>query len=109
MPSIFQSKRAFAPFYDDIVAVEGQRQGRTVKTGGLAACVLDQGLDDAISEGDSDSIRRRYTIRIRASDWPDVFAPQRGDTLLLADGNERLSVLSVARSLGDIVMEARTC
>jgi hypothetical protein len=109
MPSIFQSKRAFAPFYDDIVSVEGQRQGRVVKTGGLMACVLDQGLDDAIGEGDADSTRRRYSVSIRTADWPDVFAPQRGDTVVLADGNERLSVLSVARSLGDIVMEARSC
>ena len=106
---LFDNPAAFAPFYDDVVAVEGTRTDRVLKTGPLAACVFDQGLDDPLADGDVSSVRRRYSISIRVADWPDTAPPQIGDTVLLADGNGRLSVLSVARSLGDIVMEARTC
>lgn len=107
--SLFDNPAAFAPFYDDTVAVEGTREGRVLKTGPLAACVFDQGLDDPIGEGDTASTRRRYTISIRFADWPDTFMPQNGDIVTLADGNGSLTVLSVARSLGDYVLEARSC
>lgn len=107
--SLFDNPRAFAIFYDTQVSVEGPRQGRVVKTGGLMACVIDLGLDDAVAEGDTSSTRHRYSVAVRQADWSDTLQPQVGDTVVFADGNGRLSVLSVASSLGDIVMEARSC
>ena len=107
--SLFDNPRAFAIFYDTQVSVEGPRQGRVVKTGGLMACVIDLGLDDAVAEGDTASTRHRYSVAVRQAEWPDTFYPQIGDTVLLAEEDGRLSVLSVARSLGDLVMEARSC
>lgn len=108
MKSIFQNPRAFAPFYDDRIAVEGARSGRTLKTGALPACVFDQGLDDPISDGGTSSTRRRYTINVKVSDWPDTTRPQTGDSIIMSDGT-RLSVMSVAVVMGDIAMEARSC
>lgn len=108
MISIFHNPAAFAPFYDDVVAVEGAA-GRPLRTGPLAACVLDQGLDDPVAEGGVASARRRFTVSIRVADWPASRPPQIGDVVILADGDVRLSVLSAARSHGDFVMEARTC
>ena len=107
--SLFDNPRAFAIFYDTMVAVEGTRQGRVLKTGGLMACVIDLGLDDAVAEGDTASTRQRFSVAVRQADWPDTLQPQVGDNIIFADGNGRLSGLSVARSLGDIVMEARSC
>ena len=63
MKSLFDNPRAFAPFYDDRIAVEGSRSGRTLKTGPLPACVFDQGLDDPISDGGTSSTRRRVRAR----------------------------------------------
>lgn len=108
MKSLFDNPRAFAPFYDDLVTVEGSRSGRTLKTGPLPACVFDQGLDDPISDGGTSSTRRRYTVNVPVGDWPETTRPQGGDIITLADGS-RLSVMSVAVVMGDFAMEARTC
>ena len=106
--SLFDNPRAFAPFFDDLVSVEGRRGSRTVQTGAIPACVLDEGLDDTLQDGATSTTRRRYSIRIRVVDWPDTEPPKEGDYVLLADGT-RLSVMSKSRDLGDYIMEARTC
>ena len=108
MKSRFDNPRAFAPFYDDCVAVEGARGSRTLKTGALSACVFDQGLDDPLSDGATSTNRRLYTVTIREADWSDESAPRIGDVITLADG-ARISVKSIVRSHGDFVLEARTC
>ena len=108
MKSLFDNPRAFAPFYDDRIAVEGSRSGRTLKTGPLPACVFDQGLDDPLSDGGISASRRRYSINVPVGDWPDTTRPQAGDIVTLSDGS-RLSVMSVAVVMGDFAMEARTC
>lgn len=108
MKSLFDNPRAFAPFYADSIAVEGSRSGRTLKTGPLPACVFDQGLDDPISDSGTSSTRRRYTINVPVSEWPETTRPQTGDVITLSDGS-RLSVMSVAVVMGDFAMEARSC
>ena len=108
MKSRFDNPRAFAPFFDDIVAVEGPRGSRPLKTGALNACVLDQGLDYPLADDVTSTNRRLYTVTIREADWPDESAPRIGDVITLADCT-RISVKSVARSHGDFVLEARTC
>lgn len=108
MKSLFDNQCAFAPFYDDLVSVEGRRGSRTVQTGALPACVLDEGLDDTLQDGSTSTTRRRYSISIRVADWPDTEPPREGYSVLLADGT-RLSVMSVSRPLGDYQLEARTC
>ncbi len=108
MRSMFDNPRAFAPFYDDRIAVEGSRSGRTLKTGSMPACVFDQGLDDPISDGGTSSTRRRYTINVPVCRWPETIRPRGGDIITLSDGS-RLSVMSVAVVMGDFAMEARTC
>lgn len=108
MSGLFHNPRAFAPFFDDLVAVEGRRGARTVKTGALPACVLDEGLDEPLQDASTSTARRRYSIRLRAADWPETEPPREGYFVLLADGT-KLSVMSVARHQGDYLMEARTC
>lgn len=108
MKSLFEHAKAFAPFYDDIVAVEGPRGGRTLRTGALPACVFDQGIDDMASDGATAATRRSFTVVVRVSDWPDTSPPGVGDTVTLADGT-RLSVVSVGKSHGKFDMEARSC
>lgn len=108
MKSLFDNPRAFAPFFDDLVSVEGRRGARTVKTGALPACVFDEGLDDTLQDGSASTTRRRYSISIRVADWPDTEPPREGYSVLLADGT-RLSVMSVSRQQGDFQLEARTC
>ena len=108
MKSLFDNQRAFAPFYDDLVSVEGRRGSRTVQTGALPACVLDEGLDDTLQDGSTSTTRRGYSISIRVGDWPDTEPPREGYSVLLADGT-KLSVMSVSRQHGDYQMEARAC
>lgn len=99
---------AFAPFFDDVVSVEGRSGARAVKTGGIPACVFDQGFDDPVSDGSSATERRLYSVVVRVADWPNVEPPRIGFVVTLKDG-ARLSVKSVARSADEIAMEARTC
>ncbi len=108
MSNLFHNPRAFAPFFDDLVSVEGRRGARTVQTGALPACVFDEGLDDTLQDGSTSTTRRRYSISIRVADWPDTEQPREGYSVLLADGT-RLSVMSVSRQQGDFQLEARTC
>ncbi len=108
MKSLFDNPAAFRPVYDDCVAVEGERQDRVLKTGPLAACVFDQGLDDPVAEGDTSSTCRHYTINVPVSEWPETTRPQKGDIITLSDGS-RMSVKSVAVVMGDFAMEARSC
>ena len=108
MAALFENPHAYAPFYDDTVAVEGKRGGRTLTTGALPACVLDQGLDDPISDGATSSTRRLYTVTVREADWPDTTPPRIGDVITLADG-AKISVKAVVRSHGDFALEARSC
>lgn len=108
MKSLFDNPRAFAPFFDDLVAVEGRRGARTVKTGALPACVFDEGLDETLQDGSTSTTRRRYSVYLRAADWPETEPPREGYYVLLADGT-KLSVMSVSRQHGDYQMEARTC
>ena len=107
MKSLFDNQRAFAPFFDDLVSVEGRRGARTVKTGALPGCVCDEGLDESLQDG-ATTTRRRFSICLRALDWPDAEPPREGFNILLSDGT-RLSVVSVTRQQGDYQMEARTC
>ena len=108
MTSIFDNPYAFDPFFDDIVSVEGRIGDCVVKTGAIPACVFDQGLDDPLSDEDTHTNRRRFSVTIRACDWPEVDGPRIGFTLELADGR-RLAVDSVSVVQGDYQIEARTC
>lgn len=121
MKSIFHSPRAFAPFYDELVAVEAKRPPRSrgasaaVMRSPLRACVIDMGLDDPLADGSTGTSRRRWSVRVRLRDWPEVAPPQIGDLLhipgeyALCGAPVRAAVLSIARHEDDYVMEARSC
>ncbi len=118
MRSIFHNPRAFAPFYDEVVAVEAKRArsgGARVLRCTVRACVLDQGLDEPLAEGSTGTLRRRWTIRVRAADWPYTTPPQIGDVARIPGEFEqggdpvRAAVLSIARHEDDWLMEARQC
>ena len=108
MGGMFDCPGAFDPFFDDLVSVEGRVGDRVVKTGAIPACVFDQGLDDPLSDEDTHTNRRRFSVTIRARDWLEVDGPQVGFTVELKDGL-KLSVTSVAVVHGDYAIEARTC
>lgn len=106
MPDIFHNPRALAPFYRDRIAITGKRPDGVRFAFPLPACVLDQGWDDPLAEGDAATMRRRYSIRVRTCDWPETFPPQTGDEITLADGT-LLSTHSSSRAVGDYLLEAR--
>lgn len=87
--SLFDNPKAFAPLFDDLVAVEGVRPGGRRIAGTFRACVLEQGLDDPLSDGSSGTDRRRVVVsfRIGGDSWPaDGTRPQAGDRITVADG-----------------------
>lgn len=98
---------AFEPMYEDRISVSGRRGNVSLKTGTIAACIFDQGLEDPLSDDATASTRRLYSVNVRIKDWPYTDAPRIGDTVLLDDGT-RLTVKSVARIIGDYQMECRT-
>lgn len=57
--SIFQSPAAFAPFYEDEIAVRGAAQSGTFK-----ACIFENGLDDPLSDASIAADRRAVTVHI---------------------------------------------
>jgi len=114
--SIFRNPAAFAPFYRDLVAVEGSRpsgRGVAVFRSPLKACVLDMGLDDPLSDASTGTNRRRWQIRVRLCDWPEVEPPTRGDLVHIpgefAIGGDpvKASVQSIARTDDCYVLEVR--
>lgn len=99
MASPFDNPAAFAPFFRDRVAVEGTRAGGRSVAGTFLACVLDQGLDDAIAEGSTETARRVVSVTVRRADWFDVEPPQTGDAVTLESG-DAYRVTSVVPSVG---------
>ena len=57
--SIFQSPAAFAPFYEDEIAVRGAAQSGTFK-----ACIFENGLDDPLSDASIAADRRAVTVHV---------------------------------------------
>ena len=105
MNSFFDNPAAIAPFFDDVIVVEGVRPfadgGRRKVQGTFSACVLDAGFSEPLIEGDADSDVRTYSVSIRSGDWVDGTKPQVGDRVQLANG----TLLAVSRTdnlLGDI-------
>ena len=81
MPSIFHNPAAFAPFYEDEVAIKGAAQSGTFK-----ACIFENGLDDPISEASIAADRRAVTVHIPkfgAGGWNCAEAPAVEDKLTL--------------------------
>jgi hypothetical protein len=79
MPSIFHNSQAFAPLYDQLVAVKGAAQSVTLK-----ACVFEDGLDDPLSDASPAADRRHLSVCIpKTGDggWNCAMPPKRGDTL----------------------------
>lgn len=121
MPSIFHNPRAFAPFYDEIIAVEAQRPPRTrggapaVMRAPLRACVIDLGLDDPLADGSTGTNRRRWSVRVRIQDWPEVDPPQIGDRLHIPGEFDlggvpvKAAVQTIGRHDDAFIMEARSC
>lgn len=111
MASLFDSPAAFAPFFRDRVAVEGTRAGGRRVAGAFRACVLDQGLDDAVAEASTGTVRRRIAVSfmIGGDSWPkDGTVPQKGDRVTLDDGTT-YGIDVVRRMMGVYVCEAREC
>lgn len=87
MARLFESPAAFAPFFRDRVAVEGARAGGRRVAGTFRACVIDQGLDDPLAEGSTETARRVVSVTLLRADWLDVEPPQTGDAVTLESGD----------------------
>lgn len=92
---MFDTPKAFAPFFDDSVVVEGRRSSKTVRTT-CRACILDGGFADGDPEAVSATAERVYSIRILRSDWRETEPPRIGDTVTDA-WNSTLKVTTVGR------------
>ncbi len=81
MSGIFDSSLGFAPFYDQTVAVSGDTHAGTYK-----ACVLEDGLDDPLSESTGAAERRLMSFHLpKRGDggWNSDTPPARGYTVTL--------------------------
>lgn len=105
MHNLFDNPAAFAPFFDDVIVVEGVRpsaDGAARKVeGSFSASVVYNGFSEPLMEGDADSDVRTYSVSIRSGDWVDGTKPQVGDRVRLADGT-RLAVSRTDNLLGEI-------
>ena len=110
MPSIFDNPAAFAPLYDQLVAVMGAAQSGTFK-----ACIFENGLDDPISEASIAADRRAVTVHIPKlgpGGWNCAAAPAVEDklTLLSWGGMPCMDefAISEVKDFGDAyILEAR--
>ncbi|MBR4654132.1 MAG: hypothetical protein IKO72_12310 [Kiritimatiellae bacterium] len=79
--SIFQSPAAFAPFYEDEIAVRGTAQSGTFK-----ACIFENGLDDPLMDASIAADRRAVMVHIPKhgdGGWNCEGVPAVGDRLTL--------------------------
>ena len=110
MPIDFSSPAAFAPFYDQLVAVKGAAQSVTVK-----ACVFEDGLDDPLSDASPAADRRRIAVclpKYGEGGWNCEMPPKRGDTLTVLswggkDGVDDFAVEKVADFMDSWQLSAR--
>lgn len=107
MGSLFENDSAFANFFDTPVAIEAKREnGRTVRTT-VMACVLDQGLDDPLSDDAQASRRLRIEVTVKPKDWTLNEDPQVGDVVTYCDLRYAVTVAS-RNPAGEWVLTARS-
>ena len=93
---------AFEPMFSDSFSVRGKRNGRTIR-GTFYGCVLDTGFSDPISEADSESVVRSYSITVCRENWLERKPPQTGDRVEVAEiPGLRLAVSHVDSVAGDL-------
>lgn len=97
MPSLFDNPAAFAPFYDQLVAVKGAAQSVTVK-----ACVFEDGFDVPLSEASYGADRRHIAVcvpKYGEGGWNCEMPPKRGDilTVLSWGGKEGVDDFAVEK------------
>ena len=80
--------KAFAPFFDTPIAVEGQRPGGKRIAGNFKACVFDNGFADPFAAGDADSEIHTFSISIMAGDWLENKPPQVGDKIYVSNPDD---------------------
>lgn len=85
MPGYFDSTYAFAPFFDETVAVEGRVGGRAVAQT-LKACVVDAGPADPDPDAVCSTAETLYSVRVLRDEWADVEPPRRGFEVRLESG-----------------------
>ena len=98
MASMFDNAKAFAPFFDDRVVVEGRRGDRMIREA-CRACVLDSGFVDVDADAVAQSDEHVFSVRILRRDWPDASGPRIGDMVRLDGGR----VLRITECVGDAV------
>ena len=77
------NSKAFNPFFDTPIAVEGMRTNNRKVAGNYLACIFDNGFADPFAEIDTDSNCRTYSISILAGDWLEAQPPQIGDKIMI--------------------------
>ena len=97
MPSIFHNPAAMAPFFDDVIVVEGVRPGGRSVKGTFNACVFDLGLADIDQDALATSGEHAFSIQIRKCEWTEPSPPWRGMTVRRANRriNATLKIVSV--------------
>lgn len=116
MSDIFSNRRAWSPFFGDVVKVSARRGGAGVPArtaaGGYRACVLPMANDDPFAEEDAQSVRPRFSVLIAKTGpnaWNDCEPPRIGDVLELP-GGMTAAVKKVLPVVDDwYELEARQC
>jgi len=106
MSRLFSNSRAFTPFFDEKVLVEGRRGDRTVRVV-CRASVIDAGLADLDADALAESLEHAYSVKVMRDDWTEVDPPQRGDAIYLENG-QPMRVTSVERDIGWFEITAKT-
>lgn len=107
MAGMFDNPGPFDPFFDDVVCIEGVRDGRTVCET-VPACVMDQGFDDPLTDVSTETNRRKVEVTVRRSDWREILPPQTCDVVRLDDGGEFEVFAVVASHASEWILRARS-
>lgn len=106
---MFDAQEAFEPFFDDLLIVEGARDGASVAAT-VHACVLDEGFEEPLTDDGTSSTRRAIVAHIPRKGphrWSFTWQPQIGDTLVNAFG-VRFSIYKVELfDGGEFICKAR--
>lgn len=87
MKSVFDNPKALAPFFDDVLVIEGRRAGGRDVRCTISACVLDQGFSDPLMDGaSSSSDARELVVQLPRACWPYIQPPQIGDRVKMKTG-----------------------
>lgn len=110
MSGMFSNPRALAPFFDELIAVEGERPTGRVRQS-VKASVMPAAKDELLGDASFDTTRRDWSVsflKCGRGGWNLTAAPQIGDRVRLKSGAVA-TVAKVTEILEMYELEVREC